>query len=403
MDSALEKSALIDSMPIDSAPERIVPSPPRPQTQQTQTSFYPQEVVHWVRFAAIFLISLAVLTAGVASDHTLKLDELLYINAAKAFLAGAPTPNTEHPPFAKYPIAAAIRVFGETPLGFRFASGLAGALIALSGFGLALRFTRSLHTAYIAWLLLLTNGFLFVESRSANLIIFQTAFEVAGVWAFLAAMQKNSPRWFAWCGALLGLSVASRWCGIVALVVCGLYSLIQSRRVTRNLVVMAASSLAAYVVSWIPLLLREHRSITYLFAANRYILVSHAQYVQHMIDSRASDPWWEWIFRFEQPGGPMQLMANPVIASLGLVAIILLLWQRKPLLPALYALHILQWALAHSLPQYYYYYLDAFTWLTIGLAIAMYGLSFKRVRLDVAVTAAALVSTLWPFWAAFRY
>src|SRR5208282_5780878 len=128
-------------------------------------------------------------TAGIAADHAQRLDEILYISAARAFIAGTPTTNTEHPPFAKYLIALSIQIFGNTPMGYRFASGIAGALVALSGFGLTLRLTRSLHSAYVAWLLLLANGFLFVESRSANLIIFQTAFEVAGVWAFLIALE----------------------------------------------------------------------------------------------------------------------------------------------------------------------------------------------------------------------
>ena len=370
---------------------------------QLQTSAHSSASHNLKRYVAVFFISLAILTAGIASDHTPRLDEGNYIGAAHAFIAGSPSTNTEHPPFAKYLIALSITIFGDTPMGYKFSSGLAGALVALSAFGLTLRLTRSLHSAYITWLLVLANGFLFVESRSANLIIFQIAFETAGVWAFISAIEENTSALFIWSGILLGLSVASRWCGGAALLVCGFYSLLHFRRVTKGLLLMAGSSLAAYVASWIPLLLREHRSLTYLYSANAYILFSHAHYRQHMIDVRASDPWWAWMIRFEQPGSLMQLMANPVIASLGLLALIALLWQRKPLLPALYSVHMLQWALAQALPEYYYYYLDSFTWLTIGLAVAMQGIYVKRVRLDVAVTACAGTSALWPIWSALRY
>lgn len=385
----------------------VLERPVQPQTPgaipELQSGTRLREGGNLKRYAIVFFISLAVLTAGIAADQTRRLDEFLYIGAARAFIAGTPSTNTEHPPFAKYLIALSIKVFGDTPMGYKFPSGIAGALVALSAFGLTLRLTRSLHSAYVAWLLLLANRFLFVESRSANLIIFQVAFEVAGVWVFMIAIEENAPRWFAWSGVLLGLSVASRWCGVTALVVCGIYSLVHFRRVTKGLLLMAGSSLATYAVSWVPLLVREHRSVAYLFAANRYILLSHAHYAQTMVDLRAHDPWWASMIRFEQPGGLMQLMANPVIASLGLFALVALLWQRKPLLPALYAVHIFQWALAHALPQYYYYYLDAFTWLTIGLAVAMQGVSFKQLRLDLAVTACALGSALWPLWAALRY
>jgi 4-amino-4-deoxy-L-arabinose transferase-like glycosyltransferase len=378
------------------------------------------------RYAIVFFVSLVILTAGISAGHSWKLDEFLYVSAARAFIAGAPSPNIEHPPFAKYLIALSIKIFGDNPLGYRFFSGMAGALAALSAFGIALHLTRTLHSAYVAWLLMLANGFLFVESRSANLIIFQTAFEAAGVWAFLVALEvaleKDSPScsdsrcsagsWFAWSGILLGLSVASRWCGLPTLVVCGIYTLLRYRGISkdgatrissiRDFLLLATSSLAAYIASWVPLLVRERRNLAYLVRANLYILVSHAQYRQRMIDARASDPWWAWMFRFEQHDSLSQLLANPVIASLGLLALVALLWQRKPLLPALYALHMLQWALAHSLPQYYYYYLDSFTWLTIALAVAMQGISFKRVPLDVVVTACAVASSLWPLWATLR-
>jgi dolichyl-phosphate-mannose-protein mannosyltransferase len=357
----------------------------------------------FARYAAVFLISLAILTAGLASDHTPGLDEHLYISAAQAFLSGAPSTNIEHPPFAKYLIALSIKIFGDTSLGHGFSSGLAGALIALSGFGLTLRLTSSLHSACIAWVLLLANGFLFVESRSANLIVFQVAFEVAGLWAFLVATEENSSRWFAWSGVLLGLSVACRWSGWPALAVCLAYLLFQHRRITRSLLLVAGSSLAVYIVSWVPLLICEHRGLSYLYSANRYILVSHAHYRDAMIDSRPLDPWWASILRFQQQESIHQLIGNPVIASLGLIALIALLWQRKPLLPALYTLHILQWMMVHNLPQYYYYYFDSFTWLTIALAVAMCGISFKRVQLDLAVTACALGSALWPLYAALRY
>ncbi len=388
---------------MDCALERHVHQPTRGTIPQMQRDARLHLGDHLKRYAIVFVISLAVLTAGIAADQAQRLDELVYIGAARAFIAGTPSTNTEHPPFAKYLIALSIKIFGDTPLGHKFSSGVAGALIALSGFGLALRLTRSLRSAYVAWLLLLANGFLYVESRSANLIIFQAAFEAAGVWAFMAALEENAPRWFAWSGVLLGLSVASRWCGVSALVVCGIYSLLRSRRVTKGLLLMTGSSVAAYFLSWVPLLLREHRSVAYLYAANRYILLSHAHYRQTMVDLRASDPWWAWMIRFEQKSSLMELLANPVVASLGLLALVALLWRRKPLLPALYSFHMLQWALAHALPQYYYYYLDAFTWLTIGLAVALQGVSFKRVRLDVLVTACAGSSALWPLWAALRY
>ena len=131
----------------------VLERPVQPQTPgtipQLQSGSRLREADNLQRYAIVFFISLAVLTAGIAADQTRRLDEFLYIGAARAFIAGTPSTNTEHPPFAKYLIALSIKVFGDTPMGYKFPSGIAGALVALSAFGLTLRLTRSLHSAYV--------------------------------------------------------------------------------------------------------------------------------------------------------------------------------------------------------------------------------------------------------------
>jgi hypothetical protein len=60
------------------------------------------------------------------------------------------------------------------------------------------------------------------------------------------------------------------------------------------------------------------------------------------------------------------------------------------LLPALYIAHLMQWAIGTKPLTFYYYYFEAFTWLTVALAVAMQGVAIRRVRLDVVATACAL-------------
>src|SRR5580704_2217840 len=113
------------------------------------------------RYAMVFFISPAILVGGI-STAPMTFDEPAYVGAARNFIAGTPSVNPEHPPLAKYFIALSIKTFGDCPFGWRFPSAVAGALLALSLFGLTFKLTDNLHTSYVAWLLIVANGFWFV-------------------------------------------------------------------------------------------------------------------------------------------------------------------------------------------------------------------------------------------------
>jgi dolichyl-phosphate-mannose-protein mannosyltransferase len=343
------------------------------------------------QYAIVFCVSLAMLVAGL-STAPMMFDEPAYVNAARNFLAGTPSVNPEHPPLAKYFIAMSIELFGDSAFGWRFPSAIAGAVLALSIFGLTFTMTGSQRTAYIAWLLIVANGFWFVMARVAMLAIFELAFEAAAVWVFAIAVQKyrdekNSVKLFAASGVLFGLSVASRWCGVVGLMVCLAYTALYYRPFLKRAAAMAGTTLPVYAVTWIPLLTREHRATSYLLAANKFILDFHHHAKG---DPRIGQIWWSWIIRFQPQPSLSYLIGNPVIGILGLAAVVLLLWQKRPLLPALYIAHVLQWAIAIKPLTFYYYYFEAFTWLTVALAVAMQGIEVRRVRIDLVATASAL-------------
>jgi dolichyl-phosphate-mannose--protein O-mannosyl transferase len=336
-----------------------------------------------LRYAVVFAVSLAILAVGV-STPPMMFDEGAYVGAARNFITDTPTSNPEHPPLAKYFIALSIKVFGDTPFGWRFPSAIAGALLAMSLFGLTFRLSKNWHTARIAWLLTVANVFWFVMSRIAILPIFEVAFSVAAVWAFIIATQEKNLYWFAWSGAFFGFSACCRWVGAFGLVVCVAYALAYYRPFLKSMAVMTASANAAYTAGWIPLLLREHRSISYLLSASAFIL----QFQRHAKgDPRIGQAWSSWIIRFQPQASLSYVVANPIIAILGLVAMAVLLWRKQLLLPALYIANILPWVIAIRPVTYYYYYFEPFTWLTVALALAMQGVKFGRVRLDVVVTA----------------
>ena len=335
----------------------------------------------------VFLVSLAILVVGI-STAPIMFDEPAYVGAARNFIAGTPSTQPTHPPLAKCLIALSIKIFGDHAFGWRFPSAMAGALLALSVFGLTFSLTGNLHTSYVAWLLIMANGFWFVMSRVAMLSIFELAFEAAGVWAFAVAVQKkeNNLPWLACSGALFGLSIGCRWCGVVGLAVCVAYALLYYRPFIKSVAVIIGTAISVYAISWVPLLVREHRTIRYLLVANRFIY----QFQRHAEgDPRLGEMWWSWIFRLQPQPALANLVGNPLVGVLGLAAVVVLLWQRKPLLPALYLAHVLQWAIGLRPLTYYYYYFEAFTWLTVALAVALQGVEIRRVRLDVVAAASA--------------
>lgn len=342
------------------------------------------------RYAMVFFVSLAILVVGI-SAAPMTFDEPAYVGAARNFITGTPSVNPEHPPLAKYFIALSIETFGDYSFGWRFPSAIAGALVTLSMFGLTLRLTRDLHTSHVAWLLTVANGFWYVMGRVAMLAIFELAFEAAAVWVFMVAVQetarKKDLRWFGCSGALFGLSIGSRWCGMVGFSVCLAYALFCCRPFVKRVAVMAGAAISVYAASWVPLLLREHRTARYLLTANQFIFEFH-RYAKG--DPRLGEMWWSWIIRFQPQQSLSRLVGNPVVGILGLAAVVVLLWQRKPLLPALYIAHVTQWAIGTKPLTFYYYYFEAFTWLTVASAVAMQGVGIRRVRLDVVATACAV-------------
>jgi len=83
---------------------------------------------------ALGIVALTLFMAGIDKPATLVYDEFNYVSSAKAFLAGAPNPNPEHPPLAKLLIAAGIEAGGDNPIGWRAASAVCGALTLMAVF-----------------------------------------------------------------------------------------------------------------------------------------------------------------------------------------------------------------------------------------------------------------------------
>src|ERR1700738_3526567 len=172
----------------------------------------------------IFVAAHLALLVGGTIPEKFVFDEVHYVPAARQMLEPAtPSPmlNPMHPPLAKQLIALSIRSFGDGPLGWRYPGVLFGslAIVAMYLCGLAL-FSR-MGPAVAAALLAFFNQMVFVQSRIAMLDIFELAFGLFAIAAFMHGFRKPRPHlWFALAGLACGLSIACKWSGLFVLATC---------------------------------------------------------------------------------------------------------------------------------------------------------------------------------------
>lgn len=170
-------------------------------------------------------------------------DETYYHHDALALLRHGVEQNCQntdkgfvvHPPLGKWLIAGGIKLFGDNPLGWRFAAAVAGTVSVVILVRLARRLFGSTLLGGFAGLLLTLDGLEFVLSRVALLDIFLMFFELAALACLVldradgrrrlahrlagAPADFPGPRlgprpWRLAAAACLGLGLAVKWSGL---------------------------------------------------------------------------------------------------------------------------------------------------------------------------------------------
>lgn len=139
-----------------------------------------------------------------------------------------------HPPLGKWLIAIGIKIFGEDPFGWRFASAVVGTLSVILIVRAGRRMTGSTLLGVLAGLVLSLDGLHLVQSRIATLDIFLMFWVVAAFTALLidrdvlrARLAGLPPdalvgwgprlgvrRWQVVAGLCLGAAIATKWSAI---------------------------------------------------------------------------------------------------------------------------------------------------------------------------------------------
>ncbi len=213
-------------------------------------------------FLAPVLIALASLILrlfNIASIKTMIFDEVYYVDGARDLLkygveVSANGPEfIVHPPVGKWLIASGIKIFGDNPLGWRFATAFLGSLMILFVALIAHRLFYSPILTALAAGLMAIDGLALVHSRTALLDNFLAFFILVSTYFFISRKYWMS-------GLFLGLALATKWSALYFIIIFGSIALYRAftHHTGRELIRPTFSRIAAfgflplavYITSW---------------------------------------------------------------------------------------------------------------------------------------------------------
>jgi dolichyl-phosphate-mannose-protein mannosyltransferase len=397
-----------------------------------------KRMLHRPLVAAMILgvVSLSFLLAGIGRPAFMYYDEGVYVPEARSFVQGQMDADTKmhnlaRPPFGKVLMAIGMKAAGDTPFGWRAASAVCGALTLVAVYIWTLLLLRDPNVAFFAACLALFNNFLFVMSRVGMMDSFLVFFLMWSLVAFTAAigmdLSARSRRFpFVCSGVLMGLAGACKWNAIDTLAVLVVVSFallwvarrspagsvaslvpyarnIQQIGILTLLLGLVVAPMISYSLTFWPLcrLLQQPFGLTELVAIHRYMWHLSTHWVTNKAITSA---WYTWPLNTSPQRALSYLVANPVVAWGGLVAVIFCLrrfWKTwdlaEGLVVLLFAANYFQWAVTPEKGLMYYYYYPAVMILGVAIAVALRSLprDVFGVRISLVLVVAAAAVFLW--------
>jgi len=250
----------------------VIPDhPPAPLLDPRQARRLPRPV--WILTAVLGLATLVSRLPRLTQPRVLVFDEVFYATQGwEISRHGVEQGGTVHPPLAKWLLAAGIKAFGFTPLGWRIVPLLAGVVMVMATVVAAYRLWPNLCAAGLAGAVVLTDGIAFTSGRLALLDGILGAFTTVALAlvATVVARPLDVPlrhRYLWGTGLALGTAAACKWSAVplipVALVVFGVLSWRTTpagrhRRLdlVRTALCLVGLPVAIYCVTYVPTLIR---------------------------------------------------------------------------------------------------------------------------------------------------
>jgi dolichyl-phosphate-mannose--protein O-mannosyl transferase len=326
--------------------------------------------------------------------------------------------NIEHPLVGKLLIALGITLFGDTPLGWRAMSTLAGTATVLAVFAIVKALTGRTRAALLGGVFALTGGTIFVQARIAMLDGFMAALLACGLACLLWALKSERP-WPRWLigSMLLGLAVGTKWTALPYVGFAGLGVLILRRRAgVPFAVTLGIVSAISYFATFLPAFFYASEPLT-LATLLPFQLDMYARQTQVLPPHVYQSNWWSWplmirpIWYFWEPSDGAQrgilLIANPALAWGSLIAVTSCLWfavrdrsLRLVAPAALWLVSILMWAAVPKSLGFFYYYYPSTVWLAVVAAVAIDRIDRPRLDEWMATLSIGVFAFFWPILSA---
>ncbi|MCK9357989.1 MAG: glycosyltransferase family 39 protein, partial [Dehalococcoidia bacterium] len=191
----------------------------------------------YLGLAALVVVTTALHFGIINQPADFMVDEVYYVNDARAIVSGDGELRPEHPPLGQLLIAAGILTFGDNPLGWRFFSIIFGSLGIVFFYLVCGRLGMSRRTALIASFLFAFENMAFVQASIAMLDVFSVTFMLAAFWLYLRGNSVTA-------AVAICLSTLCKLTGGLAVPVIGLHWLLTRRdRPVRFMVSLAIAPL----------------------------------------------------------------------------------------------------------------------------------------------------------------
>ncbi len=331
-------------------------------------------------------------------------DEVYYIPAAlhylKPYIGGiAPSSmltenryvpyyiNPEHPPLAKLMIAAAIGIFGNNPIGWRFFSTLMGSLGTPAIYFAARRLFPKAALVTAAFYALYPMDI--SMSQIGMLDVFATTFSAIS----FAALVNDKPKL---SGAFFGLATASKLTGLTVGLPILYYVLAKKRgqplQALKMLIVIFAIAVICYIPTFIPMGV-DYGWETVILDQFYMVLVQ-----QHYAAGPGPFLPFEWLAAFSSNFNPTIFLNNAALTIVSVMGLIYCAIKSKLLGPLLLTGYFLSAfgliVAAASLRVVYFFYLEDAAPVFVLLAGAFIGglldIGSKRARIGAFACAFAI-------------
>jgi dolichyl-phosphate-mannose-protein mannosyltransferase len=335
-----------------------------------------------------------------------------------------------HPPVGLLLIETGIALWGDRPLGWRFASAVFGVL----GIGLTLLLGRTLTrepgVGELAAGLLLLDGLYFVQARTAMLDMFGAVFMLGAFYGFYRYVTATPQRLrgpLLLTGAMLGLAIATKWNAVYPALLIGAVALFRLARLQRRvgwrqhltwiLLGLAVVPLAIYLAAYLPFFAAGY-DLSDFVELQRQILSYHT----HLAATHGyQSHWWEWPlaarpvwYHVTYGSGTVAnvyAQGNPLLYWAFVPSVLWLAWRwwrgREPALIVLLIGFFGQWLPWALVPRiaFFYHFLPAVPFGAIAVSAAVFrlwqGETWKRYLAAGYVAAVALAFAFFhPIYAA---